>query len=297
MSVASRLTQALSKAHTIFFDDSSKFVLFSDCHRGDNSWADDFAHNQMLFFHALRYYFEAGFTYIELGDGDDLWENPRFDVIRQAHAHIFELLRRFYLEKRLYIIFGNHNIRWQTPRNVHNDLTMYQSDFDGEKRPLFPDISIYEGLILQHTEANYRLFLVHGHQGDLFSDRWWWVGCFTTRYIWRQLQLFAAHDPTNPAYNPEKRSRVEHAISDWIQKNRQPTVCGHTHRPAMPAPGAPAYFNTGSCVHPRYITSIEIMGGQILLVRWWIAPDMEGALHITRDEISGPYMLQDYFRD
>jgi len=75
LSTAKRLTEVFEMAEEVPFDDSSKIVLFSDCHRGDNGWADDFAHNQSLFFFALEHYYAQGFTYIEIGDGDELYEN------------------------------------------------------------------------------------------------------------------------------------------------------------------------------------------------------------------------------
>ncbi|MGC1516255.1 MAG: serine/threonine protein phosphatase, partial [Maribacter sp.] len=37
MSSERRLSRAYKNAKTIPFDDHSKFILFSDCHRGDNS--------------------------------------------------------------------------------------------------------------------------------------------------------------------------------------------------------------------------------------------------------------------
>jgi len=53
----------------------SRFVLFSDAHRGDGSGADDFAANSLIFKCALDHYLAQGFTLIELGDGEELWEN------------------------------------------------------------------------------------------------------------------------------------------------------------------------------------------------------------------------------
>jgi hypothetical protein len=70
-----------ARRQPILFDDSSKFIFFSDCHRGDNSWADNFSPNQLLMFHALTYYYDQGYTYIEVGDGDELWENRDFRTI------------------------------------------------------------------------------------------------------------------------------------------------------------------------------------------------------------------------
>jgi hypothetical protein len=40
----------------------SRFVVFSDAHRGDGTGADDFAANSLIFKCALDYYLAAGFT-------------------------------------------------------------------------------------------------------------------------------------------------------------------------------------------------------------------------------------------
>ena len=72
MSTEKRFNKALENATVIPFDENSKFIIFSDCHRGDNSFADDFANNRNTYFHALKEYHKNGFTYIELGDGNEL---------------------------------------------------------------------------------------------------------------------------------------------------------------------------------------------------------------------------------
>jgi hypothetical protein len=43
-------------------------------------------------------------------------------------------------------------------------------------------------------------------------------------------------------------------------------VAGHNHRPMFPEIGEPLYFNDGSCVHPFFITGIEIDRGKISLI-------------------------------
>ena len=53
----------------------SRFVVFSDAHRGDGSGADDFAANSLIFKCALDYYLAEGFTLIEMGDAEELWES------------------------------------------------------------------------------------------------------------------------------------------------------------------------------------------------------------------------------
>lgn len=69
-----RLNRAFKKAKKLPLNETSKYVLFSDCHRGDNSFADDFARNRKIYHFALSQYLQKDFTYIELGDGDELWK-------------------------------------------------------------------------------------------------------------------------------------------------------------------------------------------------------------------------------
>ena len=96
MNSLKEISQVFNKADVISFDDTSKFVLMSDCHRGDGNWSDNFARNQSIAFRALNYYYENGYTYIELGDGDELWENRSLDDIKEIHSHVFWLLSKFY---------------------------------------------------------------------------------------------------------------------------------------------------------------------------------------------------------
>jgi len=98
------ISKVFKEAKEIPFDNSSKFVLMSDCHRGDGTWADYFLMNQHFYFTALNYYYNENYTYIELGDGDELWENNRMSEIIEIHSDVFWLLKKFYDEKRLYFI-------------------------------------------------------------------------------------------------------------------------------------------------------------------------------------------------
>ncbi len=300
MSIPQRLTEVFeetARLAEVEFDDNARLVFFSDSHRGDNSWADDFAHNQLLFFYALRWYYEHNFTYIEVGDGQELWENKSFEDVRRAHSHIYWLMRQFYLEDRLYLLFGNHDIFLKNPDYVRRYLYHYQDTRTGLTKPLFDGIVIYEGLMLRHRESGGRFFVTHGHQGELLSDTLWPIGRFTVRHFWRHAQLLGLHDPTSPAENYSVKIKIERDIAQWVRDNHQPIICGHTHRPAFPNPGEVPYFNTGSGVHPRCITGIEITEGWIVLVKWWTSPDEDGRLKVRREVLAGPQRVGDYFRD
>ena len=71
---------------------------------------DNFLKNQHLYFAALNYYYQHSFCYIELRDGDELWENRSFSAIQNIHSNVFWLLSLFYEEHRLFMLFGNHDI-------------------------------------------------------------------------------------------------------------------------------------------------------------------------------------------
>ena len=82
MSADSRFAKAFMQAPTLPLDGRSRYVLFSDCHRGTGTSGDNFLKNQHLYFAALQHYLKEGYTYVELGDGDELWENRSFSQIR-----------------------------------------------------------------------------------------------------------------------------------------------------------------------------------------------------------------------
>lgn len=98
MRTVNRLEKVYQNACCIDFDDSSKFVFFSDIHRGDDGLSDDFGRNKHIYNFALSDYYKKGFTYVEVGDGDELLERPKFEHIRNAHASTFNRLKRFYEE-------------------------------------------------------------------------------------------------------------------------------------------------------------------------------------------------------
>ena len=112
------ISNSYKKAKRIPLYHESKFIFFSDCHRGDNSYADDFAHNSKIYFHALRNYYENDFIYVELGDGIELWENRKFEEIFDAHQNVFLLLRDFYLKNRLHMLWGNHDMVFKNKKRT-----------------------------------------------------------------------------------------------------------------------------------------------------------------------------------
>jgi predicted phosphodiesterase len=298
MSSKTRLDKAYQNAKVIPFNDSSKFILFSDCHRGDNSFADDFANNRNIYFHALRHYFSEGFQYCEVGDGDELWENLSFKSVFFAHQNVYLLLKKFHKANRLHMIWGNHDMVYRNPDYVKKHLSTFFDPKTGEEVELFKGIKYHEGIILQHSETNQEVFLTHGHQADWWNYTFWKWSRFLVRILWKPLQVMGIADPTSPAKNYKELIKVERRTKEWIATNNNLiTIVGHTHRPRFPEPGDIAYFNDGSCVHPRSITGIEIVKGEISLIKWQIATKDDGTLQIVRILLEEPKKLIDYKTD
>lgn len=295
LSAKKRLNKAYREASKVYFDNTCKYILFSDCHRGDNSFADDFANNRNIYFHALKHYYNEGFNYCELGDGDELWENRSFESILNAHKNVYLLMKQFHEEGRLHMIWGNHDMVYRNPRYVEKHLSTYFDPKVGEDVELFCDIKYHEALILEHSNTGQRLFLMHGHQADWWNYLFWKWSRFLVRILWKPLNVMGIADPTSPAKNYKELIKVERRTKKWIAENNNLlTIAGHTHRPRFPEPGDIAFFNDGSCVHPRSITGLEIEGGSISLIKWQIATTDDGTLKIVRVLLEGPRPLQDY---
>jgi len=296
MNELKHVSQVFQSAEQISFDDSSKIVLMSDCHRGDGSWADNFSKNQNPYFAALDHYYNQGYTYIEIGDGDELWENRKFNNIIQTHQNVFRLLVKFFNENRFYLIFGNHDIVKKNDKFVRKYLYQYYDERKKKFVPLFKNIKVHEGLVLRYKVTDDKILLMHGHQVDCLNNKIWRLSRFLVRYLWRPLELFGVNDPTSTAKNYEKKDDIEKKLTKWVIKEKHMLIAGHTHRPMLPEVGQPLYFNSGSCVHPRSITAIEITHGNIILVKWNVKTRNDGTLFIGRDVLAGPRRLVDYFR-
>lgn len=289
-----RLKQAYFSSDRIIFDDGSKLVFFSDCHRGDNSKADSFLKNRDIYMYALNFYYENGFTYIELGDGDELWENDRFSSLINAHLEVYLLLQKFYMDNRLYIIWGNHDIFKSCKIFVKNALFQYYDTKMQTYKPLFENIKIHEGLILQHSSNLYNIFAVHGHQGDILNDVLWPFSCFMIRHLWRFIKILRSKNRLIPAKNMERLEVIESNMRQWSQSNNIMVIAGHTHNPAFPTPGNPPYFNDGCCIKANYITCIEIQNGEISLAKW---SRNISSQTITKEILAGPEKMSAYVNE
>jgi predicted phosphodiesterase len=251
--------------------------------------------NQTLFAGALDYYNRAGYTYIELGDGDELWENRRIGTIIEVHSDAFWRMAQMYKAGRFHMIYGNHDIVKKRKNYADKNCQSFYCEPGRVNEPLFPGLKIEEAIILENTELNKEILLVHGHQGSLLNDECWPLARFLVRYVWNPLELAGFANPTGAGRSHREKEAIELQMDKFAQKRDILLVAGHTHRPVFPSPGEGKYFNDGSCVHPRCITGIEIEHNRLTLVKWSIGVSPEETLFVGRQILEGPEKMTDFF--
>ncbi len=233
--ISAALDGALSRAYKreqaegemVFDLRTARFVIFSDHHRGNRDGADDFRVCERAYNAALAYYDRLQYTLIVTGDVEELWEE-RPETVLKAYPHTFELEGRFHQAGRYLRLWGNHDDNWS-----HPDLV---------KRMLVPalggkPLKVYESLILHIRDGEEelgRLFLTHGHQGTLDSDRIAPLSKFLVRYFWRPFQRIFKFSANTPSEDFELRYEHEQAMYCWSESQQKLVlIAGHTHRPVF----------------------------------------------------------------
>ena len=263
--IHSEIDRTLSESHCIDESiDAARYILFSDHHRGRKDGADDFAACEATYDAALEYYFEEGFTLSLLGDVEEFWENPLWMVMRK-YKDILKKERLFFKENRLLRIWGNHDDAWR-----------YKDLIKRHFGRLFPRLDIYESITLNFNEetATKNILLIHGHQGNLESDRFSWISKIFVRLVWRNIQRLFRVPLSTPATDHKLKSDHDEAMFQWTDINDTVLICGHTHETVFMTPDDNphrklSYFNTGCCSYSNgNITGIEIADKKIRLIEW-----------------------------
>jgi len=288
-----RLRASFEDAPVLPLDRQSRYILFSDCHRGDGRANDNFIINEFLYLAALKHYYEMGYTYLEVGDGDELWENRSMKRIKEVHPHSFEMLGKFFRDSRLYMVYGNHDMVKGKDAFPEKYFVDYYCDKMLCQHPLCPGISFYSGLILQDSLGKKDIYVTHGHQAGVMNSTFWRVNRFLVRYLWKNLEVLGVPDPTSAAKNNTRKEKTERLLAKWAKEQGILLITGHTHRPMMGSADSP-YFNTGSCVHPAGITGIEIENRCITLVKWSLGTHDDQSVYVKREVLGNRVCIDDY---
>ncbi|MEO7264956.1 MAG: metallophosphoesterase [Ferruginibacter sp.] len=260
-----------------------KFIIFSDHHKGNKDYSDDFATNEFNYLAALDFYFNHNYNYINLGDAEELWKYSPQQVIPKNKISL-ESEARFQKENRYFKTFGNHDLIWKNKI----DVALWFKDIF--KFPL----EVWEGILLKTIihDQELNIFLTHGHQGDKMSDN----NGFSTwlvSHIWRPFQRYLRININTPSSDYALRDKHNIMMHEWSSRRKNLLlITGHTHKPVFASglyslhPGnqipsgeihspvkkqnfKPSYFNSGCCCfNDGDITGIEIADNKIMLVKW-----------------------------
>ncbi len=282
-----------------------KVIILSDQHKGAGDKADDFRNCEKNYAAALNYYYHNEYTFINLGDCEELWENKAESVFN-TYKESTLLEAAFHKANRYYKIFGNHDLLWFDQFAVKQYLN-----------PFFDNLKVYEGILL---ESNFHgkkvhIMLAHGHQGDTVSDSnafsKWFVG-----RVWVPIQRWLNFNVNTPAKDFKLSDKHNKLMYEWTLKHENLIlITGHTHKPVFQSLNLiqslnkkikqtkqgklnlnvdsletelkraqlkndtvetefenvirPTYYNTGCCCFSDGdITGIEIANGSIQLIKW-----------------------------
>lgn len=277
------LMELFKSSKRIEINYNSKMVFFSDCHRCDGTFKDNLMPNFNMYLGAIEYYYREGFTYFELGDGDELWEVSKIEDIYNIYRDIYDILLEFKKSNRLYMIYGNHD-KSKISKGFKKKIESFSSDKSNKKiYEFYKDLFIYESLVLRYKKKNKEIFLLHGHQVDFLNDKLNKVAHFLVRFLWSPLeQVSGFKDPTSAAKNKNKGSKIDKRLRRWVKKTSIPIIAGHTHNSNICEKGSVAYLNDGCCVAPYSITAIELKSLKLTLVKWYISLSANGELFVKR---------------
>ena len=155
-----RLTEAYNNAKEMFYDDYSRIVFMSDAHRGDGSVSDEFLRSRNLFVHALKEYYESEYTFVEVGDGEELLEYSEFEHIKNAHTDVYGLIKKFYDKDRYIRIYGNHDLFLKNQKYVEKNYYINYDEYSEEYFDFLKGIEPIESLVLKHRQTKSGNFCV-----------------------------------------------------------------------------------------------------------------------------------------
>ena len=109
---------------------------------------------------ALNFYNRQQYTFINLGDSEELWKFNITEVLKH-NENSFAAEAQFH-PGRYFKAFGNHDILWKSPLDVNLFLN--------KKFP--KPFVVHEGILLKviNTTNTISILLTHGHQGDKMSS-------------------------------------------------------------------------------------------------------------------------------
>ncbi len=212
------LDRALSEALELPWHNppGERVIVFSDWHKGDRRGNDDLQHNETVLLYALEHYLGKNFRLILAGDIEEGWECRWADMASAYRDTLYEMERLFHqsMEHGCVRLVGNHDAALADPAFASRYLT-----------PLVGAIPVYSALRLGE-----RLVVLHGHQGEWFSDRFAARTRFLIHSLWAPLQRLLSIQFEGTARNVRMQNSRDFLLAEWAAARGLILIAGHTHR-------------------------------------------------------------------
>ncbi len=197
---------------------NNNYVILSDLHFGDGGPADDFHHNKEAMIRLLTYYCENEYSIILLGDIEELWQFDLDQVKKEYDDEIYSLFRKFE-DGHVIRIFGNHDRDWESPLDP-----VMKNPGKTKGAP--------EALKMKAGDDEPIMLLVHGHQGNIESDKNSWSSKFFVRCYKRVEPLLKSMNIGThpPAIKSQVTTDYEQVMYAWAKEHNVILICGHSHR-------------------------------------------------------------------
>lgn len=281
-----------------------RFIIFSDQHKGAKNTADDFWVAEKNYLAALDFYCRHDYFLINLGDCEELWKNT-IDTVRKNNTASFDKEKMFLQKQKFLKIFGNHDLYWgndfltapaMLEKIYGQALSVYEGAIlqtninncsfqvlltHGHQGDLQSDGNRFSKWFVSNVWARLQAYL-HIYPDTPAYDTQLKTAHNTMMYEWSSEQDIAlitghTHQPVFQSLTLLERlyNRLSEAIKAKDTEKVADIQARIRHRFALGevlpdfTGFKPNYFNSGCCCYSDGdITGIEIVGGQIRLIKW-----------------------------
>ena len=196
-----------------------KYAIISDLHLGDGGGADNFRYNENALKSALSKYLKNGYEIILLGDIEEFWQFDLEGIRKKYDPSVYKALRKFGDDK-IHRIYGNHDDEWSSPQDPAKSVAVRAKEAE-------------EAVRLKNTDDSIRVFLIHGHQGSVESDKGSWFSRFFVKLYGSTIEplidlMGFRQEPS--ATKSQIAKDYEKIMYLWAKKNKTILICGHSHR-------------------------------------------------------------------
>jgi len=233
-----RLNDHFERALKIDFNpDIDKIIILSDSHKWDRGETDFFKNVESIYLGVLDYYHRNNFKLVLLGD----IEEGAADVLQHVLDNYSDTFKKenLFLPNNYFRIYGNHDHDWKK-----DDVRKKLDSIMGGPITVIPALRLGD-----------QIFVVHGHEGDLFSDELHKFSQIILRLLKRTFEQLIGKKPS-AAENSKIRSRRAQLLYEWGKINKKIVIAGHTHL---------AYFESVSLtrIMSRRIRKLELEKEQL----------------------------------